>query len=70
MAPAGTPKDIVAKVYANLDAIMKDPEVAEKIQKLGAEVGTMSPDLFAKFLERESTTWIPIVRRLNVEANK
>jgi tripartite-type tricarboxylate transporter receptor subunit TctC len=70
MAPAGTPKDIVAQVYANLDAIMKDPAVAEKIQKLGADVGTMSPDLFGIFLERESRTWIPIVRRLNVEANK
>jgi tripartite-type tricarboxylate transporter receptor subunit TctC len=70
MAPAGTPKDIVAKVYANLDAVMKDPAVAEKIQKLGAEVGTMSPDLFEKFLERETTTWNPIVRKLNVGANK
>ncbi|MGD0023023.1 MAG: tripartite tricarboxylate transporter substrate binding protein [Xanthobacteraceae bacterium] len=65
MAPAGTPKDVLAKLHAALLEAAKDPKFREDIQRLGAEVTTMTPEDSKAFLERESATWIPIVRKLN-----
>jgi tripartite-type tricarboxylate transporter receptor subunit TctC len=65
MAPIGTPKDIVAKLHASLVTVLKDEKVRQTMEQLGAEVGTMPPDEFKAFLEKESATWTPIVRQLN-----
>lgn len=65
MAPIGTPKNIVAKLHASLVTVLKDEKVRRNIEQLGAEVGTMPPDDFKAFLERESATWTPIVQQLN-----
>ena len=65
MAPAGTPKDVLAKLHAALVEAAKDPKFREDIQRLGAEVTTMTPEDSKAFLERESATWTPIVRKLN-----
>lgn len=65
MAPAGTPKDVVAKLHAALVEAAKDPKFREDIQRLGAEATIMTPEDTKAFLQRESATWTPIVRRLN-----
>ena len=64
MAPAGTPKSTVAKIYANLVEVLKDPEVRDKIQKLGADTEIMTQPAFEAYLRHESATWIPIVRKI------
>lgn len=65
MAPKGTPKDVVGKMHAGLDAVLKTDKVRSAIEKLGADVATMEPDKFKAFLDRESATWTPIVQKLN-----
>ena len=65
MAPIGTPKDIVAKLHTSLVAVLKDEKVRHTMEQLGADVGTMPPDEFKAFLEKESATWTPIVQQLN-----
>ena len=65
MAPKGTPKEIVNKMHASLEAVLKSDKVHQAIEKLGADVDTMAPDKFTAFLKRESATWTPIVSRLN-----
>lgn len=65
MAPIGTPKDIVTKLHASLVTVLKNEKVRRNIEQLGAVVGTMPPDDFKAFLEKESATWTPIVQQLN-----
>jgi tripartite-type tricarboxylate transporter receptor subunit TctC len=65
MAPNATPKDVVNKMHASLEAVLKTEKVRHNIEKLGADVATMAPDKFKAFFERESATWTPIVSKLN-----
>jgi tripartite-type tricarboxylate transporter receptor subunit TctC len=65
MAPAGTPKDVVTKLHAALVEAAKDPKFRENIQRLPADVTMMTPQDSEAFLESESATWAPIVRKLN-----
>ena len=69
MAPANTPTDVLAKLHAALVEAGQDPNFREAIERLGAEVTTMTPQDSRIFLERESAVWIPIVRRLNTTPN-
>lgn len=68
-APAGTPSPIVDKLYGALVEVLKDPVVADKFEKLGAEAVSMTPADFRTYLEREDAKWLPIVRKVNIKAD-
>ncbi|MGQ0682884.1 Bug family tripartite tricarboxylate transporter substrate binding protein [Bradyrhizobium sp.] len=68
-APAGTPAPIVAKLQEAMMAILKDPAVVEKFDKIGAEAVAMTPADFTAYLSREDAKWIPIVRKADIKAN-
>jgi tripartite-type tricarboxylate transporter receptor subunit TctC len=68
-APAGTPAPVVDKLHEALTAILKDPAVVDKFEKLGGEAVAMTPDEFKAYLAREDAKWIPIVRKANIKAD-
>jgi tripartite-type tricarboxylate transporter receptor subunit TctC len=68
-APAGTPGAIVDKLHDTMVAILGDPEVADKFNKLGAEAVAMTPQEFTAYLQREDGKWIPVVRKANIKAD-
>jgi tripartite-type tricarboxylate transporter receptor subunit TctC len=56
--PAGTPKDVVDKLYDAAVRTMKSPEVGERLSKGGVEVVTSaSPAAFGKFVADETARW-------------
>jgi tripartite-type tricarboxylate transporter receptor subunit TctC len=57
LAPAATPKDIVAKINAQVNLILKMPDVRERLQAAGAEPGSGTPEDFARFLTSEEAKW-------------
>ena len=64
MAPAGTPKEIVAKMNAAVSEVAGDDGVRRRIEGIGAEVLIMSAERSAEFMARESSVWIPVVREI------
>lgn len=66
-APAGTSAEIVDKLSKTMAHILKDPEIAEKFNKLGAEAVTMPAEDFVKYLEHEDGKWIPIIRKADIK---
>ena len=68
MAPAGTPPAIIAKVSAALTEILRDPDIIEKFNLIGAEAVAMSPEELRKYLASEDATWMPVVRKANIKA--
>lgn len=62
VAPAKTPAAIVAKLQRELSAILQMPDVAKRLDELGAEPGTLSGEAFGRFLADESTKWAEIIR--------
>lgn len=68
-APAGTPVPIVTKLQEAMTAILKDPSVVEKFDKIGAQAVSMTPADFTAYLSREDAKWIPIVRKTDIKTN-
>ena len=66
MAPRGTPDAIVRKVNEDLNAVLGEAELRQRLQELGAFVRTMSPDETATFIRREQESWRPLVRQVGL----
>ncbi len=66
--PAGTPREVVAKVYDASVAAMREEPVKAALARDGTEVSVSpSPEAFARFLEEDSRFWIDLVKRANVK---
>ena len=65
-APAGTPREIIAKLNADGAAALKTPDVADKLAKLGAEVATTTPEEFGRIVREEIKKWASVVRASGV----
>ncbi|MBX3645257.1 MAG: tripartite tricarboxylate transporter substrate binding protein [Rubrivivax sp.] len=67
LVPAGTPKAVVDKLNAELIAVIRSPEVRERLVSQGAEVVTMTPGEFTQFFERERKNWATVVAQGGVK---
>ncbi len=61
-APAGTPRDIVAKVNAEMQRVFKLPEVQDKLRILGLEPWISTPDELTRFQAAEIVKWAKVVK--------
>jgi tripartite-type tricarboxylate transporter receptor subunit TctC len=62
LAPAGTPKDVIAKWNADVTRILNSPEMRERLTLLGAEAAPTTPEQFAAFIQRELAKYARIVK--------
>ncbi|MBK7062963.1 MAG: tripartite tricarboxylate transporter substrate binding protein [Rubrivivax sp.] len=62
MVPAGTPRDIVNRLNSEINRILKLPDVAEKLQNLGAIIVGSTPDEFDKYVKDEIAKWGKVAR--------
>jgi tripartite-type tricarboxylate transporter receptor subunit TctC len=69
IAPAGTPRDIVAKLNAETVRIMALPEVRDRALATGAEPATGTADEFVAFIATELPKWERVVKASGAKAN-
>ena len=62
VAPASTPAPVLAKLAAEVEAILKMPDVQKRFTELGAEPGALKGEAFGKFLAEETAKWTRIIR--------
>ena len=62
LAPAATPRDIIAKLNAEIVRILGLPEIRERLLGLGAEPVANSPEQFAAFLKEDIARWAKVVK--------
>jgi tripartite-type tricarboxylate transporter receptor subunit TctC len=60
--PAALPKDIVAKLNADVAAILGAADLRSRLDALGAEPGSMSVDAFNRYVRDEVTKWAKVVK--------
>ncbi len=65
IAPAGLPKDIVALLNREINWAMQQPDVRERMKKLGLEIHTEPPEFFTELLIRDVANWGKVVRDIN-----
>jgi tripartite-type tricarboxylate transporter receptor subunit TctC len=66
-APAGTPKPIVDRLHAELAKILKDPEVQDRLAKLGLDPSGMTPAELAAFQKTEIDKWAKVIKAANIK---
>jgi tripartite-type tricarboxylate transporter receptor subunit TctC len=69
LTTAGTPAEVINKIYNDLGQSLTQPAVKEQFAKLGLEVVGSAPDQYAQFLRSENTRWGNMVRQLKLKAD-
>jgi tripartite-type tricarboxylate transporter receptor subunit TctC len=67
-APAGTPRDIVDKLAAEVKRIFEAPEVQRNLTEIGAVPSPMTPEQFIAFIAAERRKWQEVVQAAGVQA--
>ena len=67
LAPAGTPRPIVERINSEANAAVKEPELRDKILKLGAVPEGGSPDEVATFLRGETAKWKRVIETAGIK---
>ncbi|HSU77303.1 MAG TPA: tripartite tricarboxylate transporter substrate binding protein [Burkholderiales bacterium] len=62
VAPAGTPRDIVLRLNAEINRAMREPEVSEKLVNAGLTVVSESPEYFAEYFKRDYAKYGKLVK--------
>jgi tripartite-type tricarboxylate transporter receptor subunit TctC len=67
MVPAATPKAVIDRINADVNAIFAMPDVKKKLNDLGFDLIGGSPADFAKLLRDENARWAPVVKQLGIK---
>jgi tripartite-type tricarboxylate transporter receptor subunit TctC len=68
--PAGTPAEVVRKLFGATEQVLKQPEVARILAREGTETsGSTSPQDFAAFLAEDAKLWARLVRESGAKAD-
>jgi tripartite-type tricarboxylate transporter receptor subunit TctC len=62
VAPAGTPRDVVAKLNAEIIKVLAAPDTRERLAGQGFEVRTSTPEQLGVYVRSEIAKWAPIVK--------
>lgn len=57
LAPAGTPKPVIEKISASMNAILKDPDFVQRLTAMGVDAMPSTPEQFQKYLAAETARW-------------
>ncbi len=66
-APAAVPKEIVARLSSEVQAIMKEPAVVEQLRKLGVDPVGSSTEQFTAHIAAETKRWAEVAQKANVK---
>lgn len=67
LAPSGTPKPLVDKLYAEASKALKQPDVEEKLGALGFDVVGSTPAAFRAYISEELRKWAPVVNAAGIK---
>jgi tripartite-type tricarboxylate transporter receptor subunit TctC len=68
MAPRGTPRPVLDKVYATLEKALNDPATKEGLERQGAEPWMTTPAEMVKFIQEEYRRFGEAIKIANVQA--
>ena len=68
LAPAGTPKPIIAKLNAEINAALKLPDVRAKLEASGIEIQGGTPQEYAAVIKSDLAKWGKVVKEAGIQA--
>jgi tripartite-type tricarboxylate transporter receptor subunit TctC len=67
LAPNGTPASVIAKVNADVNAAIANPEVQKQLLAQGMEPGPATPEQFAGMLRGDYDKWGKLIKDANIK---
>ena len=67
VAPAGLPKEVLAKLHGAIVAAMRSPELTKRLAEDGSSVAATSPEEFRARIRRETAKWTQIVKATGLQ---
>ena len=68
LAPASTPRDVIAQLNAAAVGALRSPDVANRLSSQGAEPAPGTPEDFAAFIRSEIDKWAKVVKAAGMKA--
>lgn len=68
LAPAGTPREVIVKVNADMVKALALPEVKSALAAQGMEVTPSSPEQMAALMRRDAARWAGVVKQAGIKA--
>ena len=67
LVPAGTPRDIIMRLNAEINNALSDPAMKQALTAAGLKPVGGSPDAFSRFLKEEASKWGVLIKQLGIE---
>jgi tripartite-type tricarboxylate transporter receptor subunit TctC len=67
LVAAATPKPVVARLNAEINAVLKMPDVVQKMQAQGFDLIGGTPEDFGALIRGESERWAPVIRKVGLK---
>ena len=67
LAPAGTPRDVIAKLNAETIKALNSPELIEKFKANGIDPVSSTPEQFGALIKSEMQRWGEVVKAAGVK---
>jgi tripartite-type tricarboxylate transporter receptor subunit TctC len=67
LAPRGTPRAVVARLNAELNRALKQPDLRERFAAMSVEIVGGRPEAFARYMNAELKRWGEVVREANIK---
>lgn len=69
LVAAGTPKPIVARLNTEMNAILKEPDVVQKMHGFGFDLIGGTPEDFGALISGEAKRWEPVIRKVGLKVD-
>jgi len=69
LAPAGTPRDIIAKLHAGVVRALQNSDVRKRLMNDGAEPVGSSPEQFSTYIRAETEKWAKVIKAAGIVPN-
>jgi tripartite-type tricarboxylate transporter receptor subunit TctC len=67
--PAGTSRDVIARLHAEIVKAMNIPDIREKLIAQGTDPVGSRPEAFAAFMKSETAKWAGVIKAANIRAD-
>jgi tripartite-type tricarboxylate transporter receptor subunit TctC len=69
LVAAGTPKAIIVRLNTEMNAILKEPEMRQKMQGFGFDLIGGAPEDFGTLIGSEAVKWAPVIKKVGLKVD-
>lgn len=69
IGPAGLPRDVMARLAAEIRKALASPQLVERYKALDTEIDGGTPEEFSALVRREMPKWAAVIKRANVKVD-